>query len=468
MENVLSTLGLIVIQLLITFASVFVFIQKKLDHRIRRGWLILGLAALSNIIAESIWYYYETILGIDPFPSIADLFYLLFYPLTLFGVLLFPFKPLKRMELFIYFFDICIVMVTMLMIFWHFFLAPIHLSSEGGLEGVVALAYPVGDLLLFAAITVLIQRNTEKLSRWSSIFIALSVFIIALPDSYFAYYELNEIQYTIAYLNILWLFSGLFMWLAILKQIDIVYEKPIESGIFTDPLQRIIRTTLPYIAAATGPVLLIMVFYSSENYSFELQGLFVGTILLIALVLGRQQIVLMDNMRLYEEMYKLAITDSLTGLYNRHYFNEIFIQEIERACRYKNIFSVLLIDIDHFKMINDTFGHLKGDAVLKIVARTLAGQMRQSDILARFGGDEFIILLLETDLEGATAVLQKIENSVNKLFYANTPLNVSIGIASYHPGLTAEQLLEEADRQLYSNKQLKLSDKNITANALLA
>ena len=223
---------------------------------------------------------------------------------------------------------------------------------------------------------------------------------------------------------------------------------------------------MPYAAAATGPTLLVRVIYSSMLTGLQLQGLLIGVVLLVVLVLGRQHIVLMDNIHLYEETHKLAIMDSLTNVYNRHFLNEVLKKEIERSDRYKKPFSVLLIDVDNFKTINDTYGHLKGDSVLKIIADLLSEQVRQSDILARFGGDEFVIILLETELECAKKVAQIIELYVSAHSFANDPLSVSIGAASYKPGLSAEQLLEEADKQLYKNKQIKNPLQNIPASLL--
>jgi len=405
-------------------------------------------------------------LGVNPFPSLADIFYLLFYPLTLVGVLFLPQKPLKRLEFFTYIFDISIIMLALFMVFWYFILAPLQLSSEEGLGGIIAVAYPIGDLLLFTGIISIIQRNLEKSTQWSTILICLSIIFTAVPDTIFAYYELNQISYTIARLNLYWIFSAWFMVFAAYKQMDKANGPITVIAKFSERYQRTIRIVLPYASAAAGPILLVGVINSSFLTGLQLQGLLVAVIFLVVLILGRQHIVLMDNFKLYEETHKLAITDSLTGVYNRHYFNEIFFQEIERAHRYNNIFSILLIDVDNFKAINDTFGHLKGDGVLKVIAQTLSEQVRQTDILARFGGDEFIIILPETDYEGASATAYKIERNVSRHPFSNIPLSISIGTASYKPNVSAEQFLEEADKQLYRNKQSKNPDKNLAANAL--
>lgn len=461
----ISSIAIIIVEFSVVTIGIILINQKHLDLRIRRGWMFILSAALANTIAETIWYYDIAISGTNPFPSWADLFYLLFYPLTLIGVLLLPHKTLKRLEFFTYIFDLSIVMLTFSMIFWYFILAPMHMSSEEGLGGVIAIAYPVGDLLLLAGIVAIIQRNSEKSSHWAMILISFSIIFTAVPDAIFAYYEVNQISYSIARLNLYWVISAWFMVFAAYKQMDITKEEISFFAKFSERSQRIIRIVLPYVAAAAGPLLLVGVVNSKYLTGLQLQGLLVGVIFLVALILGRQHIVLMDNFHLYEETHKMAITDSLTGLFNRHYFNEIFLQEIERASRYDNKFSILLMDVDNFKAINDTFGHLKGDGVLKIIADVLAQLVRQTDILARFGGDEFIVLLPETDVEGANAVAKKLEGKVSLQSFSNTPLSISIGVSTYKPGFSAEQFLEEADRQLYKHKQTKNPNRNIAASA---
>jgi diguanylate cyclase (GGDEF)-like protein len=157
-------------------------------------------------------------------------------------------------------------------------------------------------------------------------------------------------------------------------------------------------------------------------------------------------------------MQRLAITDSLTGIYNRHFFNETFRREIQRAHRYGKSLSVLLMDVDNFKMVNDTLGHLQGDRVLKFISGILTTQLRRSDILARFGGDEFIVILPETESNGARSVAEKMQKSVATQTYANHPLSVSVGIATYRPELTPERMLEEADQELYRLKVVKTNN----------
>jgi diguanylate cyclase (GGDEF)-like protein len=113
---------------------------------------------------------------------------------------------------------------------------------------------------------------------------------------------------------------------------------------------------------------------------------------------------------------------------------------------------VMLLDIDGFKAFNDTYGHLKGDVVLKIIARIFTTQLRVSDTIARFGGDEFVVILPETNRRKALAIAERIRHAVSARSFGSARLSVSVGVSAYRSGLTPEQLLDEADRDMYRRK----------------
>ncbi len=165
--------------------------------------------------------------------------------------------------------------------------------------------------------------------------------------------------------------------------------------------------------------------------------------------------------RTSERLRQMAITDDLTGLYNRRFFLDRWEWECERARRYQRPLACLMIDVNGFKQVNDRLGHAAGDLVLKQIARELKTLLRQSDILARFGGDEFIIALPETDLEQAKAVADKlrhVEIPVQEGEGRNdSTISLSVGLGrADHDQDQPEQILEAADQALYAQKrQLK-------------
>ena len=168
---------------------------------------------------------------------------------------------------------------------------------------------------------------------------------------------------------------------------------------------------------------------------------------------------LLDTIHARERIHNLADTDDLTGIWNRRYFRRQLPQEIERARTFNIPLSLLLFDIDHFKQINDGFGHVVGDVVLSELCGSVRETLRPTDIMARYGGDEFAVILPHTDLEGASAVAERILARVRSLTIPTDEegaiqCSVSIGIAEFERGdPTANDLVRRADERLYASKR---------------
>lgn len=160
----------------------------------------------------------------------------------------------------------------------------------------------------------------------------------------------------------------------------------------------------------------------------------------------------------FEHQYKLATTDGLTDLYNHRYFQEQMIMQTDNCKRYNSSFSLILIDIDFFKNFNDTFGHQSGDAVLRQVSQKLKKNVRSTDIVCRYGGEEMSIILPNTDKNEAIITAQKICQTIAKKPFklANEKegiVTISLGVASYpQDGLTPSEIISQADKRLYFAK----------------
>jgi len=174
---------------------------------------------------------------------------------------------------------------------------------------------------------------------------------------------------------------------------------------------------------------------------------------IIANAVGRA----VNNSKLYTKTLNEATRDGLTDLYNRRYFNERLYDEVNRALRYREALSLIICDIDHFKMVNDRYGHPVGDEVLCWSVENLVAGRRRSDVIARFGGEEFAILLLNTDRVQAVRLAEELRRSFNEKLFdqggRRLPITLSFGVAELGESIgSAEELVEEADKALYRAK----------------
>ncbi|MDR3577437.1 MAG: sensor domain-containing diguanylate cyclase [Anaerolineaceae bacterium] len=172
---------------------------------------------------------------------------------------------------------------------------------------------------------------------------------------------------------------------------------------------------------------------------------------------ANQAAIAIDNARLFSQVERLAITDTLTGLYNRRYFFEFATQEFERSRRYGRSLSVMMLDIDHFKKVNDTYGHLVGDRLLTELAEKCKETLREAEVMARYGGEEFVILLPETTLNLAFQAAERLWQAIASLQVdvegQPVSISVSLGVAELESSCaTLEALLERADQALYQAK----------------
>ena len=249
-------------------------------------------------------------------------------------------------------------------------------------------------------------------------------------------------------------------WIATLQSGQIYTEK---SFIF-DESEVIISTSIPLFDDSGNFTSFLGIDYDVRLYEEKqllIQQVCIAVLafaLLLSIILGWRVYIIRKRLdQNHLELYKQANTDFLTGACNRRFF---FIQaqnEIFRSQRYEHPLSLLMIDIDHFKIINDTHGHLTGDQVLLQLVKSIQRIMRTNDLIARFGGEEFTILLLDTKEGGAISFAKKIQDEVSniKIYSKNNALihfTLSIGISEYKNGWDLDTLVHYADEALYKAK----------------
>jgi diguanylate cyclase (GGDEF)-like protein/PAS domain S-box-containing protein len=178
----------------------------------------------------------------------------------------------------------------------------------------------------------------------------------------------------------------------------------------------------------------------------------------LAIQTANQLTLALDKMMLLAELGRSAITDDLTGFYNRRGLNELGNREIKRALRFHRPLSAMMLDVDHFKNINDTYGHLVGDELIRGIAEMLRQGLREIDIVARYGGDEFLIMLPENEVSLAMTVAERLRSSVENASFltqhGRLNTTISVGVTGLYPETeNLSQLIEEADKAMYLAKQ---------------
>jgi diguanylate cyclase (GGDEF)-like protein len=171
-------------------------------------------------------------------------------------------------------------------------------------------------------------------------------------------------------------------------------------------------------------------------------------------LLGEYIAMSIDNAHLYRETQRLAIRDEMTGTFNYRYFRDVLKKMIREREKTKEPLSLLMVDIDNFKQMNDTFGHIEGDRVLKKVSRVIKENVRRMDVVTRYGGDEFVIILWGVDKDDARLLGERIRKAVKtELGMFESPLTLSIGVAAYpKDGKKVGVLLDKVDKALYRAK----------------
>ena len=418
------------------------------DPRTRRAWLLLGLALFLNWMGDGVWLILD-LRHIEPFPSVADAAYLAFYPVLLAGLLSFPVNRHSRSDRITLSLDAGIVMLGGFMVVWYLVLGEtLRNSGDSGLAKTLSVAYPVGDLVLLFGIAIVVLRHTgEGGGRALSIMVGgMALYVVA--DLSYGRLSLEDAYTGGDWPDAFWMAAQVAFAIAALQQRRQAASTPGPDWVARREVHSISR--LPYVAVAVSYALLVLV--ARGQAAYPLGGLLVGAVALTALVVGRQVTALRENIRLLTDFHHLAVTDGLTGLQNRRRFFEVAEVEFARAQRSDRPLAALMIDIDHFKAINDTHGHAIGDTVLTKVGAACSQALRRYDLMARYGGDELVALLPDADLDAAAATASRIQDAV-LLAGLPVPVTLSLGVATSDGCADLPAMLHRADAALYAAKE---------------
>lgn len=416
--------------------------------RLRRAWAALAVGLVGWGLGDAIWTYYELGLHEPPFPSVADGAYLLGPIGTCAAMLLFREPPSGQAQA-RRFLDGVIVAGSLFLVSWLFVLRPVfEAGAESRLGFIVSLAYPVLDLVtLTVAAYVLISAGPDR--RLPLTLLTFGVICIALSDSAFVYLAASGEYFSGHPIDIGWM-AGLLL-------IAVAAAAGRDGGVSEHD-----RMELPSWASIWlpfAPLLLAGVVVAAQPVPLLRSApVLITAALLVVAVLVRQFLEVSESRRLVTDAADRAMRDPLTGLANRDLFQDRFEHAIQLSRRDELPVGVILIDLDNFKLVNDTLGHLAGDDLLTQVGQQILGCVRPGDTVARLGGDEFAVLV-EDQAEHSHLIAQRVVEAFDQPFVIagqDLVIRPSVGLAiaeSDELSLDAEELFQRADTAMYSAKR---------------
>ena len=415
--------------------------------RQRWAWGLLTIGLLCWLFGDVVWAYYELWLRTDPtpFPSAADAGYLLFPVAVCASLVALPVGSPGQSQIRLLL-DGVIVAGSLFVIVWATGLEDVfHAAADGQFAFVVSMAYPLTDLVLLT-VAVLILMRARKGQRAVVTVFAAAIAIMAVSDTAFVILNAENVYLSGGLVDIGWVAGLLLLGAAAVLGSR---SQHIEFGLAGAPSRQALW--LPYVFLPLSTVCMV----NSETSV----PLLVAALVVVFAVLARQFIVSDENRRLLDIVAEQAFRDPLTGLANRALFQDRLTHAIALQIRGHREVAVLSIDLDDFKLVNDSLGHPAGDAVLSAVAERILKCVRTGDTVARLGGDEFAILL-EDGPDPPLAVARRVFDAFDEPFVVDGRdvfMRPSVGVSSRASGggadTSAETLFKQADLAMYAAKR---------------
>jgi diguanylate cyclase (GGDEF)-like protein len=455
-------------------------------------WRWIGLAVLLYTFGDVAWAVFQLSTGAAVFPSLADAFYLLYYPLFFVGLVRAAPGGVSRLGGLNLGLDLLTLFVAGSLVVWNLLIGPFVFSAAGRpfLNQVILWAYVIGDLELLGTMILILYYQRDEMEIASSLILGAALLVMLVTDVVYAYRTLAGTYESARLTNAGWTGAHVLTALAFLPQLlswsqpNPPVRKTADASYLS--FQRTLRTYLPYGALLLAYVLLRRGGLAALPMSPLTLGLGLGAI--VALVLLRQITTLSENAELTAQLVSKAdelehsnrylavevterrrieeklsydtLHDPMTGLPNRGLFLNMLSHAISLSRgRKRHSYAVLFIDIDHFKVVNDSLGHMVGDQLLWAIGARLKGTLRSTDTLARFGGDEFAILMdVPAHEDSANTLADRVQRSLQQAFRIEgheLHMSASIGIVSDVSNYEqAEDLLRDADLAMYEAKSM--------------
>ncbi|RDH75235.1 bifunctional diguanylate cyclase/phosphodiesterase [Mycolicibacterium moriokaense] len=423
---------------------------RSADGRQRTAWICLTVGLAGWAAGSALWIYYEKVLHQAPFPSLADVGYLMFPIGAGLAMVLFPhgYSGHSRLRFVL---DGFIVAGALFEVSWVLVLRTVfEAGGTSPLAAGLSLLYPALDItVLTMALLVLARARTGRHTTLA--LLTTAVILMALSDSAFAYLSASGGYHSGHIIDIGWAAAFLTFGMAALMSRRVQAAEVVEAQVNSR-----LSMWLPYVPVVIAALVCIPAYFPTPG----LGPIFVSSTLLMGAVMGRQYMVVRQNQRLLKMVADQALRDTLTGLANRDLFNDRLMHAVQLHENDNQSVAVLSMDLDDFKLVNDSLGHPAGDALLIQAAERLLGCVRTSDTVARVGGDEFAVLM-EGLPELSRLVAHRVVAAFEEPFLIEGQqllMRPSVGLAvasAANPDLSADMLLKQADVAMYSAKRSK-------------
>jgi diguanylate cyclase (GGDEF)-like protein len=425
--------------------------------RLRLAWRLIALASCLYMAGDVAQTVYEAS-GHLPYPSVADAFYLSFYPCLLWGLLCVPGVAATLRERLRLGLDLAVVAVAGAAVVIYVVLGPTVLAAGPDLQSAISVAYPVGDMVLLVGLGALVLRRHSGFSPRTLQLMAVGVVFFIAADLVYGWITLHATYHGGDPVDALWLIAVALFAVAGSAQEVPPPGRPPFAGAGTGAGTVLARATwAPYVAVAVGYGLLL---FNERNDRLFPDGVVVlCAVVITALVSARQFLAQRDLVSIQGQLSHQSSHDPLTGLPNRSLVIDCAAQMLAGVRCTGQPIAALYVDIDGFKRVNDSFGHAAGDELLAAVSARLSEVIRESDVVGRIGGDEFVVLLANIRGDAipdriATRICESLARPVGlpSADGRRLAITASVGIAQRTEG-TADDLLRDADFALYEAKR---------------